>query len=161
MNNFKLKHLLLEEFYSISIQTIIKSVVGKFIEEIHRTEKILVTEKQRVIKINKLLTGEKPSCQLCVGFPFPIEIYHQDIIYDNLIIKYFIQGEYLRNLQTIKLEKFESIEFEKIGSIEFENLAAKKIENKFDEFIFIEPYKFIGDSYISLQVFDFIKPYVT
>jgi len=160
MNNQEITQRIKAEFYTSSFQTILQNLVNDFKQEQNQVEKLILFENNRILKLNKLREGEKPTCRMCFGFPFPIIIEHQEIIYPNFRLSYYMQGEEVRKVQLDSIQNFENSKFEVLSPTDFKSYASKILTKTFDEFIFLEPYRFIGDSFIILQVADFFKSLV-
>ena len=159
MSTNEIRILLEKEFTSKEIQTIL-SYETKNLYNKEKNERVIVFNNRRVLKIRKPESKENIYCKLCIGFPFPVIEFDQKVEYPSLIITYHFQGEEVRLLQTKNLEYKLNTRVKYLNSNSFKKLAIQNINDNYDESIYIDPFRFIGDSFISLRIYDKIKPLI-
>lgn len=152
----EIRDILEQEYTSMEIQTILLQETESILKA-EKNERIIVFENKRVLKIRKPEYGEKVYCRLCIGFPFSIAEFEKKIVYSNVVITYHFQGKEVRLLQTEHLQSTLNTSVKYLDSNSFKQIAAHNINQNFDEFIYIDPFRFLGDSYISLRIYDEIK----
>ncbi len=102
--------------------------------------------------------GEEGTSSIQIGFPFPLKTIELNelITPNNQKIKIITRGESIRTEQRNELEEVSNT-YKEIKSIdEFRNIVNNKL-SKNKKLIYVDPYDFIGDSYIGLYFLDAFK----
>lgn len=107
-------------------------------------------DSEMVIHFNH---GEKGPATLNVGFPFPLYSEEYGDAPDHLGLNIFIRGEPVRNIQREMLKNLVSYT-EVDGNLHELLRGADK-----NRAIFVDPYNFIGDSFIGLHFLDSVGDY--
>ncbi len=135
--------------------------IDAFIEEVINYRNIALSDDLQLI----LRRGGSEKL-LLIGFPFPLESYPLDLdIGDGVTILLFLRGEKIRAIQRENLIE----EIKKIGKVdfiqienqeEFENIS-KEVCSEYNKITYLDPYSFIGDSFIGTHVLkNFMKKYL-
>jgi hypothetical protein len=92
---------------------------------------------------------EKGQSKLNIGFPFPVRTADYSHNLNNLKISFFIRGEPLRKIQRDSIKSMSTYYSEISRQSSFSRLVKEKIAQP-SRFIYVDPYTFIGDSFIGL-----------
>jgi len=148
INKNKLELLLKKEFLNKEVQRLIE--VG--IQALDKSKKLNETyllKNKRILKIEKSNYSET---NLNFGFPFPLISYIEKSTYNNYKINYYFQGDSIRKMQLNLISYINNVVIEKVSDKVFLDISTNYIKEFSNEIIYIEPYQFIGDSYISLYI---------
>lgn len=148
---------------------VIKSIINNFIKS-GKDYKIYELSHSIVIVLN---LSDKTNVSLNIGYPFPI--YSEDITQKvkfiskdkkDVNVKIHIRGEILRKRQRNFIKKtlknnFKSIKWLSVTNIgkfrKISYLILNRFSSKSEPWIYVDPYNFIGDSFVGLYFIDCLK----
>lgn len=104
--------------------------------------------------------ARKGPSKLHVGFPFPLSTSDYDLegqkVPEDIKIDFFIRGEQVRSLQRKQLQK-RSRSYQEISSqSQFASMAESQIKGV-QRMVYVDPFTFIGDSFINLYLHDSVQ----
>ena len=148
---------------------IIRNIVNNFIES-GKDYEVYELSSSIVIVLN---LSEKTNISINIGYPFPI--YSEDTTQKikfisknrkNVDVKIHIRGEILRERQRDLIKKtlkntFKNVKWFSITNIGKFRKISYSILNRFSSknelWIYVDPYNFIGDSFVGLYFIDYLK----
>jgi hypothetical protein len=145
----------------IDNKKLIQKETTKFQDTSSHYRNISVTPELQVV----MLKSNRTSTTLNIGFPFPLYTKETKALgmatKEKIEIKYFLRGKPIRNFQRndllrrlCKIGPTEAIEISNLQ--QFQNIC-KKLSERYHSFTYVDPYVFIGDSFIGLHFSDNIK----
>jgi len=148
MNFQTVERQLRDKISEINLEAIIK-------DELAKNKKFSLYEVSDDVLIMFNHT-EKGQSKLNVGFPFPVSTADYSHNLNNLKTNIFIRGEPVRKIQRDAIRSMSTYYSEINSQLSFSKLVKEKIAQPL-RFIYIDPYTFIGDSFIGLYFLDSFK----
>lgn len=146
MDYKSLKSQLEERIAKIPLKEIVKNELSK-----NKRFSLYEVDNESLIFFNHREEGQS---KLHIGFPFPLYSENYFSVLNDLKIDAFIRGEPVRKMQREDIKKISSIYKE----MEYNFLAfTKTIIGNPERLVYIDPYNFIGDSFIGLYFLDSFK----
>jgi hypothetical protein len=152
-----------EEYIENQLNQILSNVQLEYLIK-SATEKLIRTGQQFVCAVFDDLVIDISTCdhntfrELRYGYPFPLFIKQTKNLHLNCKVIVSLAGSKIRKKQHEGLiEKLVSqyeIQCNTISSEDFKIIAENGLKEKWDEYLYIDPYRFVGDSFIGLVCAD-------
>ncbi|MDO8622916.1 MAG: hypothetical protein Q7R52_01615 [archaeon] len=154
---------------------LLESLMGEYKGLIDKEIEIFLKEdlKYRNITANSelqiiILKSDNPEVTLNIGFPFPVYSQKTDqfleFISKGITLRFFLRGDSLRNFQRLELlyslKQICQVEIEEMENLDdFRNLS-KNLMKDYTLINYVDPYTFIGDSFIGIHFMEsFIREF--
>lgn len=144
--------------YSSLVENLIQGLNGVNLEQVVHNE-LSLNKRFSLYEISDELLlffkhGVQGQSKVHIGFPFPLHSEDYDKDLNGLNLNVFLRGEPVRSIQRTEMRELSS------NFTEMNDGFSKLVEdsvNQSKKVVFIDPYTFIGDSYIGLYFLDSVK----
>lgn len=140
--------------FNIDIENSIKCAIDK----IDSKKKQKICEILDDVVIDVSFCDQDTYRDLRYGYPFTLFTKTTDISHKNCKVAVSLTGPTIRKKQysslICKLKSSFELKSSSISSENFKKISSKELKKPWDEFLYVDPYRFIGDSFIGLVCAD-------